>query len=64
MKKYTLFWRTGNREVVTGNDPADAMNKAGYGGGSIRALDFYSSGDCNDYVWNKETRYWDKITQK
>jgi len=50
MKKYTYYWLDGKREVLEGNDPSDAMNKAGYGAGALRALDFYSASDCKDYV--------------
>ena len=59
MKTYTLYWLDGKREIVNGYDPADAMNRAGYGAGALRALDFYSSDDCKDYVWNSEKRTWD-----
>jgi hypothetical protein len=62
MKTFTLFWLTGQTEVVKGNDIADAMTKAGYGGGAIRALDFYGNGDNRDeYVWNKEKQTWDRV---
>lgn len=59
MKKFTYYWLDGKREVLEGNDVADAMNRVGYGAGALRALDFHSNGDCNDYVWNKLTRNWD-----
>jgi hypothetical protein len=60
-KTFTLFWKTGQRELVNGENPAEAMTLAGYSGGAVGALDFYSQGDCKNYVWNKETRYWDKL---
>jgi hypothetical protein len=41
MKKFRLIWRTGNPEEVEGYDIADAFRRAGYGGGAIRALDYY-----------------------
>jgi hypothetical protein len=59
MKTYTLFWLDGKREVIQGNDIADAMTKAGYRQGAIKALDFHSNGDCKDYTWNEETYRWD-----
>lgn len=59
MKKFTLFWLTGEKNVVEGTDVADAMNKAGYSNGALRALDFYANGDNNDYVWNDEKHSWD-----
>lgn len=59
MKTFTLFWLSGTTELVEGNDPADAMTKAGYGNGALRALDFYSEGDKREeYGWDKENRTW------
>lgn len=58
MNAYTLYWRTGKREVVKGADPAQAMTLAGYGGGAVGALDFYAIGDNHDYEWNEAKRDW------
>lgn len=59
--KFTLFWLTGESQIVIGLNISDAMNNAGIGNGALRALDFYSSGDkTEDYTWNKERRSWDK----
>jgi hypothetical protein len=55
MKKFTLYWFDGKREIVTGTDAANAMNNAGYGYGALRALDFWAHGECTDYVWDKKT---------
>jgi hypothetical protein len=41
MKKFRLFWLDKTMEDVEGNDIADAFRHAGYGGGAIRALDYY-----------------------
>jgi len=51
MKTYTFYWLAGDREVFEGSDPADALNKAGYSNGAVRALDFYAEGDDDRYVW-------------
>lgn len=56
--KFTFYWRTGKRDVLEGRDPAEALTKGGYGGGAIRALDFYASGDDANWTWSKETREW------
>jgi hypothetical protein len=56
--KFTFYWRDGKREVLDGKDPADAMNKRGYGNGALRALDFYSRGENNEYAWNPTEREW------
>ena len=57
-KTFTLYWRTGDREVVTGETVEKAMMLAGYGGGAIRALDFYAKGDDREWKWAPETREW------
>jgi len=58
MKTYILYWKDGKMEKVKGNNPADAMNQAGYGSGALRALDFYASGKTT-YKWNKLTHKWE-----
>lgn len=40
-KKFKLVWQDGKTEIVKGNNIADAFSKAGYGGGAIRALDYF-----------------------
>lgn len=57
-KQYTLYWRTGQREVVSGRTPEEAMTLAGYGGGAVRALDFYANGENTEYRWDGQTREW------
>lgn len=51
MKEFTFYWLTGKRQVFKGADPADALNRAGFSGGSTRALDFYADGDNKEYEW-------------
>lgn len=63
-KTYTLFWLTGDSEIVRGSSPAVAMTMAGYGGGAVRALDFYSEGDCRkEWAWDKSARTWRKESE-
>lgn len=60
MNTYTIFWLTGEAQIVTGDTPSDAMNNAGIGQGALRAIDFYSEGDKrSEYTWNKNSRSWD-----
>ena len=59
-KTYTYYWRTGQRQVFKGRNPAEALTLAGYGGGAVRALDFYAEGDNDEYQWNNERREWEK----
>ena len=60
MKPFTLFWRTGKREVVHGDDAADAMTRAGYGGGALAALDFWTSGVETGWTYDVGSRSWQK----
>ncbi len=61
MKTYTIFWLTGETQLVKGDKPHEAMNNAGIGTGAIRAMDFYAEGDKrNEYEWNKEMYTWKK----
>ena len=56
--EYTIYWRTGRRELVRGADIAQAMTLAGYSGGAVRAIDFYTSENYRGYEWDKEKREW------
>ena len=48
---YTFYWLDGKRQVLPGSDAADALNRAGYGAGALRALDFHAKGDNDEYAW-------------
>ena len=62
MNTYTLFWLTGETELVKGNTPAEAITLAGYSQGALGALDFYGHGDIkNKYVWDAGARSWKRI---
>lgn len=58
VQAFTLYWRTGHREVVYGVHAADAMSRAGYGRGALPALDFWATGVDTDYSWDAERREW------
>lgn len=51
MAKFRLNWLTGKQEEVEGDNAADAMNRAGYGAGAVRALDFYEEWDKYKYTF-------------
>jgi len=40
-KRFRLHWLSGDTEVTEGHNIAHAFSRAGYGGGAIRALDWY-----------------------
>ena len=64
-KTYTLFWLTGDTQIVKGYDPASAMNNAGIGSGALRVLDFYGEGDIRArYNWNAKKRTWERTDKK
>lgn len=41
MKTFELYWLDGTKEIVHGDSISDAFMRAGYGGGAIRALDYW-----------------------
>lgn len=62
-KKFTLYWRDGKRQVVEGATIAAACTSAGYGGGALRALDFWSHGECSDWEWIAAERNWRPVAR-
>lgn len=60
-KKWTLYWRTGDRQVVRGEQIHTAMNNAGIGQGALPALDFYAEGDDQNYRWDAQAHTWQHI---
>ena len=60
-KEFTIFWRTGDAQIVKGEKASEAMNNAGIGAGALAAMDFYAEGDQrNKWEYNKEERNWSK----
>jgi hypothetical protein len=61
MKTFTLFWLTGDKEIVQGLDIADAVRRSGYGGGAMAALDFWSEGndEKENWTWNSTAHKWE-----
>lgn len=43
MKSFVFHWLHGKAETLRGDDPADALNRAGYGPGALAALDYYET---------------------
>lgn len=62
MKTYTLFWLSGETELVRGYTITEAVKSAGYNKGAIYALDFYGKGDLRDnYAWDPGAKSWEEI---
>ena len=58
---FTLYWETGDVEVVTGPNLSTAMNNAGIGAGALRALAFHAEGAPDpdpDWYWNSDEHSW------
>jgi hypothetical protein len=41
MKKFRFHWLDGKTSEGEGDTPADALRRLGYGGGAVRALDWW-----------------------
>jgi hypothetical protein len=63
MEEFTFYWLDGKREVLTGIDEADALNRAGYGSSARHALDVWASGNDNKYEWDGDLKSW-KLKRK
>ena len=59
--QWTLYWLTGERQVVEGDQIHTAMNNSGIGAGALAALDFYREGaEDHGYRWSSDDRRWTK----
>ena len=54
MNNYRFYFRSGHLDEGKGHDVADAFRRLGYGGGAIRALDFYEEIDegPSEFAWD------------
>lgn len=59
---FTVYWRSGKRTEVYGDTIEAAFNRAGYGLGAIKAVDFYDNLPNDNYIWNENTKSWDRKT--
>jgi hypothetical protein len=59
MTTFTFYWLDGRVMLLEGHDAANAMSRAGYGAGAMRALDFYSHGDTRAN-WEFINGHWDR----
>lgn len=58
MQEFTFYWKDGKRQVFKGTDAADALNKAGFGNGAVRALDVWARGNDDTYRWDTDLKKW------
>lgn len=59
MEEYNLYWLTGSKETVEGENIQDAIMLAGYGNGALRALDFYVNVKTDKgYKWDTVKKSW------
>ncbi|MGD2072977.1 MAG: hypothetical protein PVG65_05770 [Candidatus Thorarchaeota archaeon] len=47
-KRFVLYWKNGEEEIVEGRDILDAFMKSGYGAGATAALDHYKPLNSDD----------------
>ncbi|QVD49170.1 hypothetical protein LUCX_100 [Xanthomonas phage vB_XciM_LucasX] len=59
---FTLYWKDGRREIIVGEDIADAFHKAGYGSGALGALDWYDQLPSDTHRWDADSKDWVKRT--
>lgn len=58
--EFTFYWLNGDIKTLTGDTVEQAFNTC-YGGGAIKALDFYEVGQpSGDYEFNTSQHAWDR----
>mgnify|MGYP001601051806 CR=1 FL=1 len=62
--QFTLYWLTGDREIVEGRSIDEAMTLAGYSQGALGALDFWAHGDDHGYEWNGTDQRWRTVKDR
>ena len=55
---FILYWRHGSSNIVEGETIDQAFAAAGYGHGTIGALDFYETGNTPSYTWVDNVKRW------
>lgn len=55
---FTLYWLDGRRTVIKGDTIEQAFAAAGFGGGAIRAVDWFDNGVSETHRYDKATKQW------
>lgn len=55
---FTLYWMNGSRNIIQGPNIETAFTNAGFGGGSIKALDWYEEGIADAHYYDKSKKAW------
>ena len=48
LREFTIFWKDGIRELVTGRTAEEGISLKGYAEKALLLVDFYLEGDCAD----------------
>lgn len=60
-KYFTIYWLNGERKVLSAfpnEEIHECFGRHGYGGGAIKAIDFYQKGIDIDYTYNSVAHTW------
>lgn len=63
LKWFTVYWLGGTVSCICGESIEQAFNHAGYGGGSLRAVDWYDEGISTTHWYDKEKKTWVKYLE-
>lgn len=58
MKKFTFYWKNGNKEILNGMDVVDALSREGYTAQHLKELAFYFPGENHDFHWVENECRW------
>jgi len=58
--QFTVYWPNGVREVIRGWSLANALEHEGYGQSAKLSIQIHREGNDDNYVWNQQTKSWEK----
>lgn len=59
--RFTVYWKHGERSVITGKTIEEAFGRAGFGQGAIAAVDWYDNTDVATHEWDTIAKKWSRI---
>lgn len=57
---FTLYFKNGKREIISGESINEAFTKAGYGAGALAAVDWYDQEASETHYYDREQKTWIK----
>lgn len=60
MNIFTIYWKDGSKNIISGLEINDAFTMAGFSAGAIHAVDWYDNGVTSTHFYDKLNNKWIK----